>query len=327
MSDDVVKIATRVLAVFAVMAAGVGARRVGWLTREADRSLMRLAVNVMLPCLFFHRVLSDPPAGAFRQVAVPPLVGFGTTVVGFVIAGLCAAMLKRWARLGEPSQRRAFTLCTGMYNYGYIPLPIAMAVFPGAVTTLIVHNVGVEIALWTVGLLVISGSLDRGAWRRMLNPPVIAISVALALVFTGATRHVPGPAMEVVLGAAKMMGDTAIPLGLVLSGAVIYDLWGEGDWLAEWRMVLLASGLRLVALPAAFLVFARYAGLNDALKQVVILQAAMPAATFPLVVTRMYAQDTATALRIVVGTTVVGVVTIPLWIAIGCWYLDIAIRH
>lgn len=315
------KIATRVLAVFAVMAAGVGARRVGWLTREADKSLMRLAVNVMLPCLFFSRVLSDPPAGTWSQVAGPPLVGFGTTVAGFVLAGLAAALLHRWARLREPSQRRAFTLCTGMYNYGYIPLPIAIATFPDAVTTLIVHNVGVEIALWTVGLLVISGGLGRDAWRRMINPPVVAISLALVLVFTGLAGRAPRAAMDLTLSATRMLGDASIPLGLVLSGAVIYDLWSEGDWLAEWRGVALAAALRLLVLPALFLVFAKTAGLGDALKQVVILQAAMPAATFPLVLTRLHGQDTATAFRVIIGTTVLGVVTIPLWIAVGCWYL------
>lgn len=319
---DAWPIASKVFAVSAVMGAGIAARRVGWLTREADQSLMRLAVNVMLPCLFFHRVITDPPAGRWADVVVPPLVGFATTAVGFVVAALAAVGFRRWARLGAAPQRRAFTLCTGMYNYGYVPLPIALAMFPDAVTTLIVHNVGVELALWTLGLLIISGHIGRDWWRRVVNPPMVAISVALLVAFSGGARFVP----NLVRDATGMMGQTAIPLGLVLSGAVIYDLWGEGDWRAEWRALALSSLLRVVLLPAAFLLFARYGGLSESLRQVVMLQAAMPAAIFPIVLTKLYGQDSPTAFRIVVGTTLLGLITIPLWIAVGCWYLDIVPR-
>jgi hypothetical protein len=50
---------------------------------------------------------------------------------------------------------------------------------------------------------------------------------------------------------------------------------------------------------------------------VIVLEAAMPAAVFPIVMARHYAGDPATAMRVVIGTSVVGLVTIPLWIRLG----------
>lgn len=312
-------IASKVLVVFAIMGSGAVARKLRWLSAESDRSLMKLTVNLLLPCLFFHRVLTDSKLDNATDVYLPPLVGFSTTVAGFAVAGLIAWLCGKWIDLPTQSHRRAFTLCTGMYNYGYVPLPIADAMFAGAVTTLIVHNVGVEIALWTVGILVISGSLGRDAWKHLVNAPLIAIVLALAFKFAGAKPYVPGFVVE----AAGAMGACGIPLGLILSGATIYDLWRHSAWLSHWRGFVAAAVLRVLLLPISFLLFARYTPISLELKQVMILQAAMPSAIIPIVITRLYGQDTATAFRIIVGTTLLGVVTIPLWIAFGCWYLGI----
>jgi predicted Na+-dependent transporter len=41
------------------------------------------------------------------------------------------------------------------------------------------------------------------------------------------------------------------------------------------------------------------------------------AAVFPIVIAKHYGGDTATALRVVISTSVVGLITIPLWIRFG----------
>ncbi len=314
-------IASKVLAVFAIMACGVAARIVGWLSAESDRSLMKITVNLLLPCLFFHRLLTDQALNSPSHIYLPPLIGFATTVLGFAVAGLLAWTCGKWIDLPTQSHRRAFTLCTGMYNYGYVPLPIAYAIFPGTVTTLIVHNVGVEIALWTVGVLVISGALGRDSWKHLFNAPVIAIGIALAIGFAGLKNAVPG----FVIDASFSLGVCGIPLGLILSGATIYDLWRGSTWFSHWRGLGSAVALRLALLPMAFLLFARHAPISTELKQVIILQAAMPAAVFPIILTRLHHQDTATAFCVIVGTTLLGLITIPLWIAFGCAYLAITV--
>jgi predicted permease len=59
------------------------------------------------------------------------------------------------------------------------------------------------------------------------------------------------------------------------------------------------------------------------LKRVIVLEAAMPAAVFPIVMARHYAGDPATAMRVVIGTSVVGLVTIPLWIRFGMHFVGL----
>jgi hypothetical protein len=50
---------------------------------------------------------------------------------------------------------------------------------------------------------------------------------------------------------------------------------------------------------------------------VVLLQAAMPAAVFPIVLVRMYSRDTTTAIQVIVSTSIAGLILIPIWLFIG----------
>jgi malate permease and related proteins len=302
-----------VIAVYLVVGAGMLARGLGWLKLEADASFTKVTAFVLIPCLFFSKIIGNESFASFRDVLSPIAVGFGTTVLGFAVAGLLAWSMKRQLVLPELSQRRAFTLTAGMYNYGYIPLPLCKALYATAVPTMLVHNVGVEIALWTVGILIISGSLDRDFWKHLLNPPAIAIALAVAINGLGWSGHVP----KIVLDATRDLGLCAIPIGLVISGAVMLDLLREMKLSEGKRMLAGAIAIRMMLLPAAFLALAKFLPVSTELKQVILLQAAMPAAMFPIVVTRLYKQDTETSVRIVVATSLLGLLTIPLWIWAG----------
>jgi hypothetical protein len=70
-------------------------------------------------------------------------------------------------------------------------------------------------------------------------------------------------------------------------------------------------------------VVAKFLPASPELKRVIVLEAAMPAAVFPIVMARHYAGDPATAMRVVIGTTVVGLMTIPLWIRFGMQFLGL----
>ena len=52
-----------------------------------------------------------------------------------------------------------------------------------------------------------------------------------------------------------------------------------------------------------------------------VAQAAMPAATFPIVMARLYEQDVQTAWVVVVGTSLLSLITIPLWMILGAAWL------
>ena len=53
------------------------------------------------------------------------------------------------------------------------------------------------------------------------------------------------------------------------------------------------------------------------LKRVMMVEAAMPAGVIPILIARHYGGKPLTAVQVVIGTTIVGLVAIPLWLRIG----------
>ena len=300
--------------VFSITGLGIWIRRLGWLSEEADASLVRVSVRLLLPCLVLSGTRRGNWMSDWSALALPPATGFGLSVLGFLVAGSAGYFLGPAIGLRTAAQRRTFALCTGMYNYGFVPIPLVTQAFPNddgdTLAALLLHNVGVELALWTVGLLVLTGHLGRRWWVGVLNPILLAILASVALKLTGAWPHVPDWAVRTI----DLLGGCAIPLSLLLTGATVSDVWPEAELRRGWRTVSAACVLRLGLLPVLMILTGRLLHVDTPLGRVLAIQAAMPAAMFPVVLSRHYGGDAITAVRVVVGTSLIGLVTMPLWL-------------
>lgn len=310
----------QVLALFGIIGIGAGARQANWLTEEADETLLKLVIRVLLPALIFDVILGDERLTEARNILLPPLVGFGTVVGGFAVAALVARWAKRPLRLHQPAERRTFGLCVGLYNYGYLPLPLAAALFDkSTVGVLFVHNLGVEVAVWTAGVMLVSGDVSGHWWKRAINAPTLAIAAALLLNALGWHVYVPG----FVRLALTNLGVCAVPMALLLIGATIADHLRSARLTQGAPVMSGAAVLRLGLLPAAFVAMAWVLPVTVELKRVILIQAAMPSAVFPIVLAKHYGGDVSTAVRVVLATSVLSLVTMPLWLSAGMWLLGI----
>ena len=316
---DIWPIFTSVLGVFLVMAIGGGCRLSHWLTRQADRSLANVATNILLPAYFADRIIRGETfaAGPGGVSWTSPALGFAVTAIGFAVAYLFARSFGPKVGLDTASKQRSFGLCAGICNYGYIPLPLAEKFYPDAVIDLILYTVGVELALWTIGIAIISGT-GHGNWKRALRSiPFLAVVAATVVRQFATVDDLPTP-LVTALGA---LGGCAIPMGLLLSGAIIVDFMRQLDWRDSPAVVASAIALRQILLPLLTLAACAVFLPHGDMRQVMILQASMPAAVFPIVLVRLYEQDISTALRVVLGTSLAGLLTIPIWLAVGQWWL------
>ncbi len=210
---------------------------------------------------------------------------------------------------------RTFALVVGVYNYGYIAIPLMTGLFgPGSLGVLLVHNVGCEAALWTVGVLVLAGVPLREGWRRLASPTVLSLLLALGANLSSLSPHIPAAVMSVV----HLCAASAIPLGLLLIGATLENfILEKPQELFEARTTLGACLLRQGILPVAFLVLAKFLPCTPELKRVLVVQAAMPAGILPIVLVKHYGGRPLTAVQVVVGTTALAVLVIPLWLRFG----------
>ncbi|MEM9400731.1 MAG: AEC family transporter, partial [Verrucomicrobiota bacterium] len=162
------------LPIFMIMGVGMLLRRKNILTHQADSSLMSLSVNVLTPCLIFSAIIGNEALNQPENLLIPPIFGFITISLGCLL-GL---PLARLAGLKEFKSIHSFAYGMGIYNWGFIPIPLVIAIFDIDTTgVLFVFNLGVQIAMWTVALLILTGSYKdfKQTWKLLLNPPILSV--------------------------------------------------------------------------------------------------------------------------------------------------------
>jgi predicted permease len=315
--------------VLAVMAAGWFVRRVGWLSHEADASVLRLVVNLLYPCLVFESTLANAAARAPRNLETAPLAGFASLAIALGVAWLAGGA----ARVTPGPVRRTFTFATGVHNYGYVAIPLVQQLYPAALGVHFVYSLGVEVAFWTLAMAVLCGAGERSMVRRVANPAIVAIVLGLVMNLTGAGSRVP----TALLGGIHVLAVCAVPLALLVIGATLADELGGKVPFApsaapearsrgatpgsqpdgRRRAVLVGSVVRLCVLPLLSLVVVRALPLTPELKQVLVVQSAMPSAVLPILLTKHYGGHLPTVVWIAIATNALGLLTIPLWIRLG----------
>jgi hypothetical protein len=305
-----------VLPVFLVVLLGIVLRRSGWVRAEAEESLFNLVIKIATPCLIFDSVVGNAALRQPGNLLFAPLAGCALTLASFGVAYLAARALGLQVGTGL----RTFALTAGLANYGYLPLPIVDVMWGSeARGLLLTHNMGVEAALWTGGVLIVSGVGLREGWRRLLNMPLFALLAALAVNLTGVGPHLPAALMA----AVHWLGLMLIPLGLVMTGVSIQPHLGEWGRLVAPRVAIGAALVRLLILPMLFLAVAKFGPFSPELKRILVIQAAMPSAVIPIIVARVYGGQPLVAVQIVLGTTALGLFTIPFWIQTGLAWVGV----
>ena len=314
-----------VLPVYPIAGAGFFLRKTRFLTSELDGGLLKLVIHFLYPCLILDKVLGNE---LLREPAVVGWgigLGFGLVMVGFALSWGVSRILG----MRKGSGSRTFTLAGGVQNFGYTAVPVLLALFVTETSgdrvlgVLFVHSLGVEIALWVVGVMILTGEFLKSP-KSLLNGPIIAVVLGLLGVYTGAWRLVDadnGPLLGVTIRQGmSWLGACAFPLALLLIGTLIYDLLGKEK--IDLKVSAGSVFVRNCLMAFLILAFAKYLPLIPELKQVLVVQAAMPAAVTPIILARLYGGQPQVAVQVVITTSLMSLITMPLIIAWGvAWVL------
>ncbi|MFF2275689.1 AEC family transporter [Agromyces sp. NPDC058126] len=254
------------LAVFAGWLAG----RTGVLGPEARPILARLTFNVLAPFLLFS-VLATADVGALFSVLLP--VSALAAVTMMLVFGLVAMLL--WRR--DLARTVIGSLASGYVNGNNFGIPIAVYMLGDAAYSapivLLQLLLFAPVALAILGARVEGRTSARQIVRGTFTNPIIIGSLAGVAVAVSGVELPP-----IVLEPVELLGHAAVPLmliafGLSLNGQRMLAA-GSGR-----REVLLASTLKLIAMPAVAWLLGRFVfGLDDTALYAVTVLAALPTA-------------------------------------------------
>lgn len=322
---DFEQIIATVVPIYLLLGIGAWVRQRKLLNAQADRTMLDLSVHLLLPCLILDNVVAN-------QALRYPSNLFWSPLLGYLCAGLgvgLAAAISAYCRFMRPAQNRTFAFTAGIFNYGYIALPVVQTLYShDTLGVLFMFNLGVETAFWTIGLVVLEGQPLFQDWRRALTTPVRALLLAVALNLLSADFGMRldeaslspllwGLPVILLIRTIHLIGLCSIPVALLVIGATMFDFWKDFRTARGTLVMFWAVVVRNFLCPFFFILFACFLPVSAELKITLIVQAGMPAATFPLLLARHHGGDVTVALQVIFSTSAVALITLPLWMHLG----------
>lgn len=283
--------------------------------REIDTDgLNTVIVYVLAPALVFHSLATTTLAGATLTKITLAVVAFHA----FAIVTAEAA-----GRLFGASETAlvALILVTAFPNSGNYGVPVSNFAFgtTGRATAVVYLSVQ-AVLVWTVGVYIASrGSTDSrlDGVRRVFSVPLV-YAVVVALV-ARALDVVP-PADSTAMTTLQLVGDSAIPVMLLLVGIQLART-DVGSTLTAIGGVV---GLKMVVAPILGIAVALVVGFGEpAVARTFVLESAMPSAVTPMILVGEFTEGEVAGVPVVefvsaaiFATTLVSVVTLTVLIAV-----------
>ena len=288
---------------------GYALRRLLLPDRVVWTGLERLAYFVLFPALLVHSLATADisPGTAWRLIAA---------VLGaIVVTALAAFALRRPLGLGGPAFASLFQGSIRMNTY--VILGVSGTLIGPAGVALASLTLAFMIVLVNVlSVLVLLRYGDHGA-GGVSTPARLLRSIAgnpliLACVL-GVSWSVSGIPMPALIGAPlSFVGSAAVGVALLSVGAALEPR----SLFAEGRIAAATCGLKLLALPAGFLVLAKVLALDGQALLVGIVCASVPVATSSYIMTAQLGGDAKLMARLIMVTTLAAILTMLPWLAL-----------
>ncbi|MBN1867822.1 AEC family transporter [Candidatus Sumerlaeota bacterium] len=304
----VVVIVLAIAQVFGIFAVGWIARWRGYVREEELGRWSRFVIDILFPFLAFDSIVRGFDRSRFVEFAILPFLALGIIVFS-TLAGL---VLRRGLRTRDVDIRKTFLHLCAINNYGFLPIIIVQNLIRQgqwgeiALAQLFIFNLGSTIGYWTIGVWILGGAKLREGARHLLTPNILAVFLALAVCLTGLNRFLPSLLLQIT-GA---IGQTAVPIILLLIGATLYPL----PSFSNGRDVAYATFLRLGVIPLLVIGILSLLPISRDAYRLILIIAVMPAAVSATILTRRYGGSPDFAASAAVSTTVLSVATVPLLI-------------
>ncbi len=181
---------------------------------EALGVLSILALEISLPSLIFVNILQNFKPSEFPDWWLLPLWWAGFTIF---LAGLTAL----FSLLSRRETRREFAVSLFFQNGLFFPLAILAGMYGGDspyIVELFFFMLFFPSLLFSTAHLFFGKTTRALDWGKIINRVLLATAAATGLRLLGAEGLIP----EFALSALRMVGDTALPLLMLILGGNMY---------------------------------------------------------------------------------------------------------
>ncbi|MCK2003629.1 AEC family transporter [[Brevibacterium] frigoritolerans] len=279
------------------------------ITDESKQLLISIMINVAIPCIILD--------GAFKTKVGKELMSQLIIIFIFSIIISLLSLLLGWifARIFNysPSNARKMAFIAGLGNTGFIGIPLCAAIFgPKGALLAAAFDTGVGIVLFTVAIALLQENYQFtfSSLKQLINPPIISIVIALFVI----VAEIQPP--EVIQQLNGMLANLATPLGMLYIGILIRMMLKHKGTMSIGRLTVPIL-LKLIIFPILTIVVVVFTNFSMMMKQVIIIQVAMPTMTIAPVLLARYTQDEEIGVKAAVYSTIFAILTVPFIVFLG----------
>ncbi|MEL7564542.1 MAG: AEC family transporter [Dehalobacterium sp.] len=298
-----------VLSIIILLAVGYYLSHKGWFDDNTGRLFSRMVTNLSLPAYMVSNMLSTYDKEALVHLAN----GLAAPYISMMICYATGMLVAKLIKVG-PNRFGTFSSMFGLSNTIFVGLPINLALFGDqSIPYVMLYYIANTILFWTIGTYGVRRDGEKGKlkiltfenMKKIFSPPLTAILFAIVLILLGI--KLPKSIME----SCKYLGNMTTPLAVIFIGIVIYSVKLKSIKLTKDMTALLLG--RFILAPAIIMGICYKLPLPVLMKQVFVIQAAMPVMTQTPIIARMYGADYEYAAVMTTVTTIVSLFMIPIY--------------
>ena len=301
MLADLLTVVGQVVTLFLMMGVGFVFAKLKWFSKETSNQCTQLILYAVGTCIIITKLQIDCTPETV-QTMLKAALGMALTYV--IMIPLSQLLFRK-----EPSDTAVVRRFGITYaNNSFMGLPLLAGVLGedallfGVISMLVFFTFQ-----WTHGVLIYGGKLSLKS--AILNPGIIAIIIGLFFFIVG--FKIPAP----VFNAMEFMGDLNTPLAMVIIGGQMARS-NIGEVIKKPKLYLTAA-IKLIFVPALTILLLLPLKLEPLSYCACVVLSACPTAGITSMFAQMYRRDEATATQMVTLSTLLSIITLPIFAVIA----------
>jgi predicted permease len=242
----------------------------------------------------------------------------GLMLLAMTVSALISIAVVKMMKVPQ-SDRGVYRMLLTFTNNGFMGYPLSLAVFgEDGLFLMIIANAIFMIYLYSVGIILLiydkDGKMDiKSAMKSILSIPFITSAIGLLMFFFGI--HLP----FLVENFLKTIGDMTIPLSMLIIGIQLTESRVR-DVLTN-KYLYITMLLKLIVMPVLLFGLFVWLPFNSLAFCIVIFAMTLPSAAVIPVLSDLYGTNTKVASQGVFLTTMLSMITIPIYALLLTLYL------
>ena len=279
----------------------------GWFDDKSRGLIAKLVTQVALPCYMLYTITQRFTTADLLKML--PALRFPTLSM-VILLGIASGVAKIFAV--RQDRRGLFISMFFNSNTIFVGLPINQALFGDAsIPYVLIYYMCNTTFFWTLGTYLIQRDGEgeaqfdlKTSLKKVFSPPLMGFILGLVMVML----QVKLPAF--LASDLQYLGNLTTPLSMIFIGLSVSHIGVKQLVLGKDQLLILLGRFLVAPLLMATIVY--WVPLPSLMKQVFIIQSAMPVMTNAPVVARLYGADSDYAAIMVTETTLATMVVIPI---------------